>query len=436
MVIIGFGATRPEITSSIVRADGPGSLDPTFGIGGKVTTNVNPNEVTNVALQPDGNIVVVAALADFKIASQVFGVLRYLSDGTLDPNFGTGGIVRTAVTTGYNHPYSVAIQPDGKIVVAGSAGIPSNSTDEIAVVRYNSDGTLDQSFGEGGKVTTVLFGFRDVANVVLLQPDGKILIGGLAAECFGNACPHDTMLARYNPDGSLDGTFGSDGSVVVDAIGQVAALALETDGSILALGKDTAQVIRLSADGTQEPVELVGTLAPISATGFSTFQPDGKVVVAGTARGLCKGGLAIKVTRRMLDNALDPAFNSPSFFFGNGICGRPDLPQAVTIESNGQIVVGGIAAMPNFQVAFGVARLLANGSLDATFGNGGRVTTMFNGRADQIDALAVQPDARRNRPDSLRARRRRGKILGVGLIALDSEANGPTAVALTRYLGP
>src|SRR5438105_6814395 len=209
MVIIGFGATRPEITSSIVRADGPGSLDPTFGIGGKVTTNVNPNEVTNVAPQPDGNIVVVAALADFKIASQVFGVLRYLSDGTLDPNFGTGGVVRTAVTTGYNHPYSVAIQPDGKIVVAGSAGIPSNSTDEIAVVRYNSNGTLDQSFGEGGKVTTVLFGFRDVANVVLLQPDGKILIGGLAVECFGSACPHDTAVVRYNPDGSLDGTFGS-----------------------------------------------------------------------------------------------------------------------------------------------------------------------------------------------------------------------------------
>ena len=137
-------------------------------------------------------------------------------------------------------------------------------------------------------------------------------------------------------------------------------------------------------------MELVGTLAPISATGFSTFQPDGKVVVAGSARGLCKGGLAIKVTRRMLDNAMDPTFNSPSFFFGNGMCGRPDLPQAVTIESNGQIVVGGIAAMPNFQVAFGVARLLADGSLDATFGNGGRVTTMFNGRADQIDALAVQ----------------------------------------------
>lgn len=117
---------------------------------------------------------------------------------------------------------------------AGSAGIPSNGTDEIAVARYNSDGTLDQSFGNGGTVTTVLFGFRDVANVVLLQSDGKILIiGGLAAECFGDACPHNTALVRYNPDGSLDGTFGSagDGAVVVDAVGQVTVLGLEHPGS-------------------------------------------------------------------------------------------------------------------------------------------------------------------------------------------------------------
>lgn len=127
----------------------------------------------------------------------------------------------------------------------------------------------------------------------------------------------------------------------------------------------------------------------------------------------------MKVTRRTLDNMPDPAFNSPSFFFGNGICGRPDLAQAIAIESNGQIVVGGIAAMPNFQTAFGVARLLADGSLDATFGNGGRVTTMFSGRSDQIDALAVQPD---------------GNILGVGLTATGSE--GHSAVALGTLSRP
>ena len=105
IVILGFGAMRPGIISSIVRAqtNGAGSLDPMFGVGGKVTTNVDTRQVTNVALQPDGSIVVVAELS----VSQ-FGVVRYLSDGSLDSNFGTGGIVRTVFTNGSNIPYSVA----------------------------------------------------------------------------------------------------------------------------------------------------------------------------------------------------------------------------------------------------------------------------------------------------------------------------------------
>ena len=201
-------------TSSLAATGAPGSLDPSFGTGGKVQTNVNPNQVTNAALQPDGKILVIASLADFKIASLVFGVLRYTPGGALDPSFGSAGIVRTAFTIGFHYPYGIAIQPDGKIVVAGSASSPNNSTDMIAVARYSTDGSLDGSFGSGGKVTTVLLGFRDVAQVVIVQPDGKILIGGFALTCFGRGCGHDTALVRYNPDGSLDTTFGKGGSVV------------------------------------------------------------------------------------------------------------------------------------------------------------------------------------------------------------------------------
>jgi uncharacterized delta-60 repeat protein len=409
-------------TIPTLAAGGPGSLDPAFGTGGKVQTNVNPNQVTNVALQADGKMVVIASLADFKIASLVFGVLRYLPSGALDPSFGNGGVVRTAFTIGFHYPYSVAVQADGKIVVAGSASSANDSTDMIAVARYNRDGSLDGSFGTGGKVTTVLLGFRDVAQVVILQPDRKILIGGLALTCFGRRCGNDTALVRYNANGTLDRTFGKGGSVVTAGIGQVDALGLEADGSILALDRQaigTTPVARFDTNGNPQSVALAGTLAPIGSLYNGTFQRDGKIVLGGGAKGLCKRGTRVQVTRRGLDDALDPQFNNPPFFFGSGQCNGQDLAQAVAIAPNGKIVVGGIAAMPNFQLAFGVARLSADGSLDQTWGSGGRVTTMFTGRADQVDALAVQPD---------------GKVVAVGLIATDDMGN--TAVALMRYLGP
>ena len=409
-------------TSSLAATGAPGSLDPSFGTGGKVQTNVNPNQVTNAALQPDGKILVIASLADFKIASLVFGVLRYTPGGALDPSFGSAGIVRTAFTIGFHYPYGIAIQPDGKIVVAGSASSPNNSTDMIAIARYNRNGSLDSTFGTGGKVTTVLLGFRDVAQVVVVQPDGKILIGGLALTCFGRRCGNDTALVRYNASGSLDGTFGTGGNVVTAGVGPVSALGLERDGSILALGPvgtGTNPVARFDAHGNPQPVALTGALGPIGSVFNATFQTDGKIVFGGQAKGLCKRGLRAQATRLTLANTPDPKFGNPPFFFGNGQCNGQDLVQAVTIAPNGKIVVGGIAAMPNFQLALGVARLNADGSLDQAWGNGGRVTTMFTGRADQVDALVVQPD---------------GKVVAVGLIASDNMGN--TAIVLTRYLGP
>jgi uncharacterized delta-60 repeat protein len=408
-------------TPATTLAAGPGSPDPTFAAGGKAQTNVNPNQVTSAVLQPDGKIVVIASLADFNVASQVFGVLRYLPSGALDPAFGSGGVVRTALTIGFNYPYAVAVQADGKIVVAGSASSPNNSTDAIAVARYNGDGSLDGSFGTGGKLTTVLLGFRDVAQTVVVQPNGKVLIGGLALTCFGRGCGHDTALVRYNANGSLDGTFGRGGSVVTASIGQVDALGLEGDGSILALdrqGIGTSPVARFDASGNPQPVALTGTLGPISSLYNATFQPDGKIVLGGGAAGLCRHGRSVQVTRRTLADSLDPQFNSPPFFFGSGQCNVADVAQAVAIASSGKIVVGGIAAMPNFQTAFGVARLNADGSLDQTWGTGGRVTSLFTGRADQVVAVAVQPD---------------GKVVAVGLTATDNM--GHTAVAVARYLG-
>jgi uncharacterized delta-60 repeat protein len=400
-----------------------GALDASFGNGGVVVTRaVSPVGATNVALQTDGKIVVVAALSDSSAAAQVFGVVRYMPNGTLDLGFGSRGVVRTAFTPGFNAPTSVAIAADGKIVVVGSASTIDNSSSALAIARYATNGTLDASFGSAGLVTTTLLGKRDVANVVAVQPDGKILVGGRALTAFGRAGIDDTALVRYDTAGRLDATFGQEGKVIANAAGSVTALAVEPDRSILALGVDRAgrrAVARFSAAGAALPVALSGQLAAVAATGSATFQPDGSFLVASTVRGASRFDVDVRIDRIALAGAPDPAFHPPVFDFASpGIANRPNVAQALLVQPNGAILAGGIAGVALGVTNLGLARFVRDGQFDAAFGNGGIVTTPITGRNDQIFALARQSD---------------GKILAVGLTT--DATTGATAVALARYFG-
>lgn len=218
-----------------------GGLDPTFGSGGIVTTSYNGPFPTDAALQPDGRIVVIAGFDNDRSATEAFGVLRYQSNGSLDSSFGTAGRTTTAFTNFLNTPNDLALQPDGKIVVVGNAESADGTVSEFAVARFNPDGTLDSTFGTGGQVTTNFVGVMpggvsNPADSVLIQPDGKILVGGLASQC-ARRCPTETALARYNPNGSLDATFGSGGMVAVTSIGGITALAEDAAGDIFALNE-------------------------------------------------------------------------------------------------------------------------------------------------------------------------------------------------------
>lgn len=153
--------------------------------------------------------------------------------GDLDPTFGSGGKVTTEFSGSFEGAHDVTIQPDGKIV---AAGFFINPTIGFAIVRYKSDGSLDPNFGSGGKVTTSFFGNADVANAIALQDDGKILAAGFASR---PTTMQDFALARYNSDGSLDSTFGSGGQVLTDFFRNsdtIQALALQTDGKVVAAG--------------------------------------------------------------------------------------------------------------------------------------------------------------------------------------------------------
>ena len=216
----------------VVAADG--DLDTSFGTGGKVVTSFLGQDdfVRSVAIQSDGKIVVAGETKNGTYDE--FALARYNPDGTLDTSFGnSGGKMITNSNNNGDHARSVAIQSDGKIVLAGAGDNTGN--DDFALYRYNTDGSLDSSFGTGGKVFTAVGSGNDFAESVAIQSDGKIVVAGYSY----NGSNDDFALVRYNTDGSLDTSFDSDGKVTTDvgSGSDVAnSVAIQSDGKIVAAG--------------------------------------------------------------------------------------------------------------------------------------------------------------------------------------------------------
>jgi uncharacterized delta-60 repeat protein len=235
----------------LARYDPGGSLDPTFGTAGVVTTDV-PDGLPYggaLALLPDGRIV-LAGESSHPDYSNVVNVLRYDPDGVLDTTFGVEGLATADLTEGPDYADSVAIQPDGKIVVAGKAGFCCEYTGSFGLARFDVDGTLDSSFGTGGIVITNFTGTNggppdDYASEVAIQSDGKIVAAGVAGAGWGSVATF--ALARYDTDGTRDGTFGLNGKVTTRFrtmgpspdvyVGAFAhAIVIQPNGKIVAVG--------------------------------------------------------------------------------------------------------------------------------------------------------------------------------------------------------
>ena len=196
-------AFRQETLSSYRGILAPGNLDTTFGIGGKVITDIGGSDTAyDVAIQADGKIVVVGETYN---SNGNFAVTRYNPDGSLDSSFGNSGKAIADFANQTDRAYSVTIQSDGKILIGGIT-YNGNQTD-AALVRYNSNGSLDTTFGNGGKVSTNFEGKSEWIESIAVQPDGKIVVGG-------SVDPNDFALIRYNSDGSLDTSFGNGGRVI------------------------------------------------------------------------------------------------------------------------------------------------------------------------------------------------------------------------------
>jgi uncharacterized delta-60 repeat protein len=303
--------------------------------------------------------------------------------GDLDPTFGVRGRVTTDFFGNAAGARALVRQPDGKLVAAGwSCQDASCAVNGFALARYLPEGRLDASFGVGGLVTTTFGGVGNLdegARALVLQPDGKLVAGG-GFSSF--------RLARYLPDGRLDPTFGTGGTVTTDAgsiFDTLRALVLQPDGKLVAAGDACfhfclARLARYLPDGRLDPTFGTEGLVTVSG-GFAhalVLQPDGKLVTAGSG-----------LTRCLPDGRLDPTFGD------GGRVTTDFLALALVLQPDGTLVAaGGSSPFGDETSDFALARYLPEGRLDASFGVGGRVTTDFFAGDDAAGALILQPDGK------------------------------------------
>lgn len=333
-----------------------GILDPSFGKGGKIILNFNlgatVDSIGGAVLQPDGKIIIVgntfpssgtSSFADFLVA-------RLNADGSLDNTFGNGGIVKTDFTGGGDGATSVALLPDGKILAAGYAETPivlNSRRPEYAMVRYNPNGSLDDSFGTGGKVHANFGAGNQVIRKILIQSDGKIIAFGTAS---GDdiAIPSRIVLTRYNSDGSIDTSFGTNGRFFI-RFNEAGRL---TEGTIL---RDAA------------------------------IQPDGKIIITGHIHVFIPGCPSIPnvncftlhsfMFRYTPQMTLDKKFGRR---LGKEY-GDYDQFWNVSLQSDGRIGIGG----------YNVKRYGAHGRLDRVFN-----PVTFSNVNLKIDSIAERQNGR------------------------------------------
>ena len=346
IVVAGYATVGRGDQFALVRYNSDGSLDTSLNSSGKLTTAVGTGTCKSegVALQGDGKIVVAGY--SFNAAGQCsFTVLRYRTDGSLDATFADSGKVTTSIGGKNDSAESVVMQSDGKIVVAGYSFIDSNNND-FAVVRYNPNGTLDPSFNETGKATAD-FGARDLGRSVAIHRDGRIVVAGYTTTETKEEC----ALACFKANGSLDTSFNGTGKVTTnfggDGNAEGQSVAMQIDGKIIVVGFATVAAVqqfavaRYNADGTLD----------------TSFGGTGRVVTAVGISGSNATGVAL--------------------------------------QKDGKIVVSGYGVNNSGRgYDFACLRYNTDGSLDEGFGDHGKVTTVVGQGDGKANSLAVQTDGK------------------------------------------
>ncbi len=333
------GVFIPLLIRDALYKESIGVLDTSFSQDGWLLTNFSGSLDfgTAIAIQPDGKLLMVGS---FDGTSQDFGMARFNTDGSEDITFDKDGRAHTDFFGNRDRANAVALQSDGKILVAGSAFRNSTTKDEFALARFNSDGSLDNDFNEDGLVTTDFLGGADYATAIAVQADGKIVVAGY----IYNGTNYDFALARYTGTGDLDTTFSGDGKVVTDLTGK-------------------------------------------SDSAYALIMVGNQLVVVGEAKNGYNNDFAL--ARYDTNGNLDTSFGNEGIVFTD-FASDDDKGRAVALQQDGKLVVAGFRK-DAYSNDFALARYDSNGSLDATFGDGGKVTTDFYGGDESGTAILMEP---------------------------------------------
>jgi uncharacterized delta-60 repeat protein len=403
---------------AVPAAAAPGDLDRTFSGDGWVRTyeifgyskGFFPKGAEDVAIQPDGKILAVSELQDSN-SHWWFGVWRWLPNGDLDRSFGSGGWVAHDLGA-FPMPHTVSLQADGKILVGGQIECPGPQLC-FGIVRYNPNGSLDGSFGVSGIARATFPGARCGCDLrdLAIQRNGRIVAVGWR---FRGGDAQDDMLlaiARFLPDGRLDPSFSRDGRLSFDFgygddLGS--AVAVQPNGRIVVGGvvsyrygtEADFMVLRLRQNGTLDRTFSRDGKQSINFAGLRyddlyglDLQPDGRIVAAGvSAVGYRREDPRIAVLRLNRNGRLERGFGKRLLRPGP----HGGYARAVLVGRDGGIVVGG-AAYDDSRLdtaAWALIRFRPSGALDRSFGKGGILLSDFGTGADWVGALAAQRDAK------------------------------------------
>ena len=366
----------------------PGNLDPSFSGNGLVSLKVGNFGAfaSAVVQQPDGKLVLGGA---GHLDPGDFMAVRLARNGAPDPEFGTAGVASADFAGRWDSAFAMIRQPDGKLVLAGVVET-NNFTLDIGLARFNVNGTLDATFGTDGWTTLDIGGSHDYARALIRQPDGKLVIAGEGIS--GPTGTYQPVFARFNTDGTLDTTFGIGGTTRVDFGNGLRsgahALAQQSDGKLVAVGtvyggtRIDYAVMRVSADGTLDPtfdgdgMLVIDFNGNFEQAGSVAIQPDGAILVGGL-RALPDDRYASAALLRMNGQGrLDNSFGTA----GQAVVDLGDYSElsSIVVQDDGRIVATGRRSRTSdASEDMIVARFNANGTLDRTYGNAGVATADF-----------------------------------------------------------
>lgn len=322
----------------------------------------------------------------------------YSQSGVLDTSFGNNGIVSTVINGSYNLAQTSVVQPDGKILIAGEAGEPSPMT--LAVARYNTDGSLDSTFGNDGTLLIQVGSAKSYARNIMLQADSKILIGAYTYDDIAA----DFAIVRLNENGALDNSFGNNGITIADNGSHeiVDAMTLLNDGKILLAGNNYSEFLaaRFNTDGSLDT--SFGTNGWI-ATEFDSsdsqvkdavLQADGKFLLGGYSYNNSTGINSMAVARYNEDGSIDTTFGTAGKVTINS-GNNEDYAVAIAIQADGKILIGGYTYVGNNPLRYDlvVARLNTDGSFDNNYGNNGiAISRVLENGQNYAEQMVLQPD--------------------------------------------